>query len=256
MNRLHEKTILVGRSPLNDGLLIAVNGSTKVAKVACTVPPTVSRCQPEVAAAHLNLYVDAQGNIKATNVKAQNCTFVNGIAIKTIAVKSSDVVELGQDHFRVGVQQILNAATSVLPKPVQQYNIFHLHRVWNDYKDGLKDIQNKRNKMAMQQRMPMMFSMGGGILGASLGLVWPQMQQYGFIVSAIGFILMFYFMFRNPVQDINDEKETLDRKLENLYVCPNPNCGKSLPAKDLNYIKRQFDMHCPYCKCQYIDKPM
>ncbi|MDE6028154.1 MAG: hypothetical protein K2G23_08790, partial [Muribaculaceae bacterium] len=40
---------------------------------------------------------------------------------------------------------------------------------------------------------------------------------------------------------------------DDAWVCPNPECGHSLMAKNYRMLVRNFQS-CPYCKCKYIEK--
>ncbi|MGN0223541.1 MAG: hypothetical protein ACI4AM_05905 [Muribaculaceae bacterium] len=274
MKRLYGKTILVGRSQQGNMLNVNVVGTNKVGVINRPVPGSVSRLQPAEQKAHLCLTIDPSGNIKAKNLKEANCTYVNRLEISTKTVKTNDILELGKDHFQIAVQDILNAAKQLVPNPVPvppvpnpvpgpvpkpdkpkpTYNVHHLRRIWDDYKEKCKDIQVRRTKAMRNQRLPMLFSMGGGTLGFILACIDERLRNVGGITSIIGFCLMFFFWFRDPTLRLTEEKEQLDKDLEHMYLCPNPECNKMLPMKDIDFILRQYDHKCPYCKCNYVDK--
>lgn len=271
MERLNGKTILVGRSQQGNVLHISIAGINKVGVINRSVPGSVSRLNPATHSAHLSLTIDASGNIKAQNFKDANCTYVNHQEISSKVVMPNDVVELGKDHFQVTVQDILNAAKQLVPgqtpipganpvpsapeKSKPTYNVHHLFHVWNDYKEKCKDIQVRRTKAMRYQRLPMLFSMGGGALGIALATCFGEsFKGFGGIISIIGFGLMVFFWLRDPTLKLTEEKEQLDKDMERMYLCPNPDCNKMLPMKDMDFIMRQYDNKCPYCKCNYVDK--
>ncbi len=263
MERLNGKTILVGRSQQGNVLHINIAGINKVGVINRSVPGSVSRLNPAAHSAHLSLTIDASGNIKAQNLKDSNCTYVNHLEISSKVVMPNDVVELGKDHFQVAVQDILNAAKQLVPNPRSSdpekskptYNVHHLFRVWNDYKEKCKDIQIRRTKAMRYQRLPMLFSMGGGALGIALATCFGEsFKEFGGGISIIGFGLAIFFWLRDPTLTFTEEKEQLDKDMERMYLCPNPDCNKMLPLKDMDFILRQYDHKCPYCKCNYVDK--
>ena len=277
MKRLYGKTILVGRSQQGNVLNVNIVGTNKVGVINRTVPGSVSRLKPAEQSAHLCLSIDGAGNIKVQNLKDANCTFVNGLEISSKAVQPGTVLELGKNHFQIAVQDILNASKQLIPapgavtppiqQPIQQphtqkaeekpkptFNVHHLRHIWDDYKEKCKDIQIRRTKAMRNQRLPMLFSMGGGALGIGLAFIDESLRNVGAITTFIGFGLMFYFWFRDPTLRLTEEKEQLDKDLEHMYLCPNPECNKMLPMKDIDFILRQYDHKCPYCKCNYVDK--
>lgn len=273
MKRLNGKTILVGRSQQGNVLNVGILGTNKVAVINRTVPDSVSRLNPATHSAHLSLTIDASGNIKAQNLKDANCTYVNGLEIGSKIVQPGAALELGKNRFQITVQEILNVAKQLIPgavpnppvppvpNPVPKqdktkptYNVHHLRRIWDDYKEACKDIQVRRIEAMRKQRLPMLFSMGGGALGVCLAFINESLKNVGAITTIIGFGLAFYFWFRDPTMKLTEEKERLDKDLEHMYLCPNPDCNKMLPMKDIDFILRQNDHKCPYCKCHYVDK--
>lgn len=251
---------------LNVGIL----GTNKVAVINRTVPDSVSRLNPATHSAHLSLTIDASGNIKAQNLKDANCTYVNGLEISSKTVQPGAALELGKNRFQITVQEILNVAKQLIPGAVPNppvpsgpnpepkpdkptYNVHHLRRIWNDYKAACKQIQIERIIAQRKQRLPFILS---AIIGIPLSILASKTQieclpWIGGLITA-GF--MAYFMFRDPSIELTEKKEQLDKDLEHMYLCPNPDCNKMLPMKDIDFILRQYEHKCPYCKCSYVDK--
>ena len=276
MKRLYGKTILVGRSQQGNVLNVNIVGTNKVGVINRTVPGSVSRLKPAEQSAHLCLSIDGAGNIKAQNLKDANCTFVNGLEISSKAVQPGTVLELGKNHFQIAVQDILNATKQLIPapgavtppiqQPIQQphtqkaedkpkptYNVHHLRRIWDNYKAACKQIQVERIIAQRKQRLPFILS---AIIGIPLSILASKTQieclpWIGGLITA-GF--MAYFMFRDPSIELTEKKDQLDKDLEHMYLCPHPECNKMLPMKDIDFILRQYDHKCPYCKCNYVDK--
>ena len=83
--RLFGKTILIGREPINNRLLVSLNHNGKnyfapIGQPGC-VPDCVSRCIPNENKAHCRLNIDPTGTMTIENVKAENITFVDGTQI-------------------------------------------------------------------------------------------------------------------------------------------------------------------------------
>lgn len=272
MKRLYGKKILVGRSQQGNVLNVNVVGINKVGVINRTVPGSVSRLVPEAGTAHLSLTIDDKGCIKAQNLKDANCTYVNGQEIRTKTVMPDAVLELGNNRFQISVQDILNAATKLVgqklvpkpdPDPKPTFNVHHLRRIWDDYKAACKQIQIERIIAQRKQRLPLIAS--GGISAITTMAAWfggsnsvdgkPTIFQIiAGLVAITSFIFLVYFMFRDPSIELTEKKEQLDKELEHMYVCPNPECNKMLYMKDIDFILKQYEHKCPYCKCNYVDK--
>ena len=127
--RLFGKTILIGREPINNRLLVSLNHNGKnylaqIGQQGC-VPDCVSRCIPNENKAHCRLNIDPTGTMTIENVKAENITFVDGTQIMKKRVAESNVVEMGKYKHKVTVAEIINAATLIAAKviPGQANNV-------------------------------------------------------------------------------------------------------------------------------------
>ena len=127
--RLFGKTILIGREPINNRLLVSLNHNGKnylaqIGQQGC-VPDCVSRCIPNENKAHCRLNIDPTGTMTIENVKAENITFVDGTQIMKKRVAESNVVEMGKYKHKVTVAEIINAATLIAAKviPGQTNNV-------------------------------------------------------------------------------------------------------------------------------------
>ena len=110
---LRGTTILVGRDPYSDSLLVSaiIKGKRKETTLtACSnVPRNVSRCNPGENIAHCKLTIDERGIITVTNLKSSNKTFVNNIEIVTKRIDENDTIGLGGGKFPVAVKSIIDA---------------------------------------------------------------------------------------------------------------------------------------------------
>lgn len=271
MKRLYGKTILVGRSlkPQNNEhqLHITILGTNKIGVIKCSVPETVSRLDPLAGTAHLSIEVDNQGNLKATNLKAQNYTYVNALPIKSKTISQSDTLELSPRHFKIEVDKIIKTALSLIPAvgPVlapgsgpkteqPTFNIHHLRHCWDDYKNAIKQLQIDRAKAMRHQRIPQAITMFGTVAGGVGAAISEDLRLVSIIFAAVSLVFTIIFLMRDNTAQFNDLKEKIEKDFEISYICPNPKCCKTLPSKDIDYILRQFDEKCPYCKCHYSDK--
>ena len=114
MKILHNKTILIGREPGNNRLMLAIKAADgiKVATIggAGSVPNSVSRCIPVNNMAHCKLDIDATGNIRLTNMKEENVTYVGNNEVMSKNVSENSTISLGRDKFPIGIGEILKAS--------------------------------------------------------------------------------------------------------------------------------------------------
>ena len=172
---LKGKKIWVGKDPTKSRLqvYVMINGQPKSALIGTegSVPSSVSRCVPEQQAAHITLEISQEGAISVTNLKPQNVSYVNGIEILTKRVSGNDTLELGKDRFPIQVSIILSIAEKIIlasggAKEKQTFNIAPLEKVWNVYHDKGISLQRQAKQQAVQARIPMFFTMGGGAISS------------------------------------------------------------------------------------------
>ncbi len=267
MQHLKGKSILIGKDPLHGKLTVAIVGSNLKTAIGPenSVPPTVSRCIPEQNIGHARLSIDNSGNIMLTNLKPQNVTYVNGSAVLSKQIDKDTIIELGAKHFQVSLTAILSnarmlvlssdakAASDIPPvPPTPQSNTFHiayLEDIWNQYEAEIERIQNKQKRNNTIRALQGVLSMSGiviGVITAACGFA-----PIGIILSSVALIIgIISFIFTKNDTSAEDRKQALDT-LEDNYLCPNPNCRKSLPTKRYKWIKLNYTT-CSYCKAKFI----
>lgn len=191
-------------------------------------------------------------------MKSQNATFVNGSEIESKRISPSNSVELGKDHFGVNMSLILETAKK-LATPVHQqmkkpdtpktgiYNIVHLGHVWNDLIAKRKEVQ------ARQKRINLVRSGCGVFTMCAMPCIF-LFGPIGYVLTAIGIIGNIYSFVGLKNDDASDVLERLNEDFQDRYVCPNPDCNKFLGNMSYRLLKKQYSMHCPYCKCEFIEK--
>lgn len=260
MDSLKGHTILIGKEPGHGRLLVALAGNGRTAAIGLpgSVPASVSRCKPAEGIAHARVSIDPEGNIILSNMKSQNATFVNGSEIESKRISPSNSVELGKDHFGVNMSLILETAKK-LATPVHQqmkkpdtpktgiYNIVHLGHVWNDLIAKRKEVQ------ARQKRINLVRSGCGVFTMCAMPCIF-LFGPIGYVLTAIGIIGNIYSFVGLKNDDASDVLERLNEDFQDRYVCPNPDCNKFLGNMSYRLLKKQYSMHCPYCKCEFIEK--
>lgn len=273
MDKLKGKTILIGKEPGEGRLLITIEGNGKKAAIGApgSVPDCVSRCRQAEGVAHVKITVDRNGNMVLTNMKPANVTFVNGKEILSKHVNVSDTVELGKDHFRINLPVIVDTAkkmTAVVnpgpkpgpapdshsgpspkpnPKPVKKFNISHLEREWNRLQNKKKEIRAKQKKINLVRSGCGLFTM------CAMPCIF-MFGPVGYVLTGIGIIGNLYSFIGLKNDNTSDVLEQLNEEFQDRYVCPNPDCNKFLGNISYKLLKKQHSMHCPFCKCEYIEK--
>ncbi len=256
MQRLKEKTILIGKEPSQGRLLIAMklNGQYKVAALgaAGSVPNSVSRCNPAEEIAHCKIVTDANGSMTITNLKPQNMTYVNGseILAKKITMESS--VALGKDMFQIDLAAVMDAAlklvSSVPPPPV---SIKHLETVWSEYESTNEAIAQRQQEKGRRRMLPM-------IIGSVSGLVAPLLAAVSssstlFVTAPISIIsFVIYFKIYNEKDTTLEERKAAQDALIDNYVCPHEHCRHYVGQQPYKVLRQ--NKKCPYCGGGWIEK--
>ena len=252
--RLKGRTILIGRDPAQAKLMLAmdVDGGMKMGTIgqAGEVPASVSRCLPAAGTAHCSIMIDQEGIITLNNLNDRNATRVGGVVAKTKRVTESSAVTLGKDGYQVNVGTLLKASALLVGPPV--YSISGLEAVWNEYDDGLSDLQKSNNRMNIICSVPLFFTFASGAVTAIAKMnEWPEWVSIlttaltiaGFVMFIAGLVMR--LKFGGGVQ----KKKDLNKKFHNSYVCPNPDCQRFVGNQPYDDLKKSTA--CPYCKCKW-----
>ncbi len=262
MDNLKGKTIFIGRDPNQSRLLITVSGKGAVIGNANSVPNTVSRCANGTA--HAKIDIDQNGKMKITNLKPANATFVGGVEISSKHIELNSKVELGKDCFAIYVNRVIKAAEILVgvgtpppPSPsLKKYDITPLKYVWKEYHDNSIEMRKRQKKLGILSRVPMFFTIGSGALTALVRLfnLPSGIVAFGCVMFFCGIIMLIYSFIKSKNDNTIEEMDELTEKFQERYVCPNPDCHKFLGNMSYKLLKNQYNMHCPYCKCEWVEK--
>lgn len=254
MEKLKGKAILIGKEPGQGRLLIAIQGNEKSVAIGSlgSVPACVSRCKPAEGIAHAKIIVDQAGNMILTNMKSQNVTFVNGSEIASKRVSFNNTIELGKDKFKIDLPIIIETAKKLIvmgtsKEPGKKFNISHLERVWNDLQTQKKAIQAKQKKINLVRS-------GCGLFTLCAMPCIFMFGPIGYVLTGIGIVGNLYSFIGLKNDNTTDVIDKLNEDFQDSYVCPNPDCNKFLGNISYKLLKKQYSMHCPYCKCEYVEK--
>ncbi len=264
MDRLYGKTLLIGKAPGQSKLCIGVlaEGNPKVAMVSTPtpVPNSVSRCKPAEGVAHCKIVIDLSGNIVITNLKPANVTYVDGMEIVSKKITTSSSVSLGKDKYPLDLAIVFGTAIRLesgakagqasrqapAQGPQKSYDITHLEKVWDDFRA-------KNKKLLENSKRVNLIRSGCGIFTMCAMPCIYFLGPIGYVLTAIGAIGNIYSFVGFKKDNTKEEQEKLVEELQEKYICPNPDCHKYLGNYSYKFVKKQYSMHCPYCKCEYTE---
>lgn len=254
MQRLYGKSILIGRDAQTSRLLFVVQGGGQskagIMGNPASVPGSVSRCLPAEGAGHCRIDVSGNGQLTITNLKSANVTRVGGAEVFTKRITPDREVTLGADNYRLPLAQLITAAQNLCgPVPEKPCNIRHLEDVYNQYHDALIEIQKRQRTQALLGRLPILFSMVGGLLSTlATSQNWSDsVRIICYLFTAISVLVMIYSMIVTKTDKSIEDREKVTEYLQDNYVCPK--CGRYLPVTPYKLMKKQYQMKCPHPGC-------
>lgn len=232
--------IIIGREGESSRLhLVGSGNKEKFIGYPGSVPRSVSRT-------HCKLTVDEKLNMSVTNLKAENSTFVNGVAVLSKHITAKDVVELGGDRYRLDVEAVLKAFGGNLPRI---YSIKHLEQVWNHYHDTKLNVQIKERRANAIRSVSGIFSM----MSIACGFIPGIDMTFRIVLYAVALLLGIYFFFGSYRSSSETPKflDDLDRQFHDDYVCPNPECHHFMGYQPYKELKKNGG--CLYCKALFTE---
>ena len=210
--------------------------------------------EPTVSRKHCRVTVTPEGAITIENLSDYG-TKVDGVnIIKTTATLESEI-ELGP-VFKASLREIigdvgtngstLKASGDNKKDETQTFNISHLKHIWENF--NTTNIEN-----AEKQRKINLTRTGLGIFTMCAMPTCFFLGPIGYAITAVGVIGNLYsFVGMKNSESIIDRQKRQDA-FDEAWVCPNPECNRTLPAKNYKMLVRNLPS-CPYCKAKYIEK--
>ena len=226
--------------------------------------------EPTVSRKHCKITKNSNGTYTVENISDYG-TKVNGVSIIRTSATLDSILELGPT-FKATLRELIGepktAPTSSerqeaprVSKPqhtpnqpktvVKTYNISHLKYVWDDYNNKNIEFQEKQRKINLTRTglgiftmcaMPTIFFLG------PLGLA-----GLGYCLTGVGIIGNIYSFVGLKNSENTQERQQRQEAFDDAWVCPNPDCGRTLLAKNYKMLVKNHQS-CPYCKCKYIEK--
>lgn len=256
MERLKNKTILIGRDPGISNLLVFIKESKKSIALGKpgSVAYSVSRCRPDECVAHAKIEIDENGEMTLYNMNSSNSTFVDGVEISICRINVNSNIELGKDHFKLKLSSIIDT----VKKNVSAFSvdISHLKKVWEKFDSELDRIVEEQQNMSKKRMLPIMVSSASGILSGVGALV--SLSTLWVTLPVTGVVSFLYFKNYNAKDTTYDDKRKANNEFQQNYVCPECNHFFGNLSYDLlkNQLRNPKDqkMYCPKCKCELIEK--
>lgn len=217
-----------------------------------------------VSGKHLKLTTMSDGNVQVEDLGSTNGTFIDGVRIIKKVVSRNTVVRMGTTFtFRInevlpevkttGEQSVgSRVASPIPPKPVAEYSIVYLEKVWNDYDQALIDIREKTQNIGKKRMLPMMLSMASAALSPILAMALSLQTLYITVPIALICLIMYIQAYNQKDTSAEDMKVAKANYIKH-YVCPNPECHHYVGSLGEYLILKQ-NTNCPYCKCKWTIK--
>lgn len=276
MNNLYNKTILIGREPGANRLLIAINvdGAVKLGTIGenDSVNRSVSRCRPGENMAHCMIEVSDAGAMKVVNINDSNMTYVDGALVESKRVTADCKLELGCEKYPVKVKDILNVAKEIVlvkqevkkepnvpdaasksrqADDADSFSIKGLEKVWNDHNANLKRLQKEQKRLGLIKGMYLPCTLVSSAVGFFASNLGSGVMLVSYFLYALAAAALFYGLYKTFTDKSLEIREKLNDEFIDNYSCPNPKCGHfmgNLPYKVLRQNK-----NCPYCRCKFTE---
>lgn len=132
---------------------------------------------------------------------------------------------------------------------VKRFRTNHLKRLWEDYEAHNLELATSQHKINLTRTGLGIFTMCAMPTIFFLGPV-------GYVLTGVGVLGNLYsFMGMKSVDTPAIRKQRQDEFEEN-WVCPNPDCGHTLMARNYRALLRDYirpGNPCPFCKCKYTE---
>lgn len=218
---------------------------------------------PTVSREHCRVTANGDGTFTIENL-SQSGTKVDGRDIIRTTAKLNSRIQLGQS-FSATLAELIGAPTQNRQVNVQKmppetnqtanaqneqqakvYNISHLRVVWENYNQANIEIADKQRKVTLIRT-------GLGIITMCAMPTIFLFGTIGYIFTGLGVIGNIYSFAGMKNAESAEEKQHRQDEFDDAWVCPNPSCRRTLPAKNYKMLVRNYQS-CPYCKCKYVEK--
>lgn len=222
----------------------------------------LSITEPTVSRRHCRVTTNGDGTYTIENL-SQNGTKVDGVDIIRTTVRPDSRIQLGP-RFSATLAELIGSAASInvvrqsqrsemsyqpsvnVKNDVRTFNISHLRRVWDDFNQENIEMSRKQQKVNLIRT-------GFGIFTMCATPTIFLLGPVGYLFTGIGILGNIYSFVGMKNAETAEEKQGRQDTFDEAWVCPNPDCGRTLLAKNYKLLLRNYQS-CPYCKCKYVEK--
>ncbi len=201
-----------------------------------------------VSRKHCKVTPNADGTYTIENLSPSG-TRVDGQEIIRTTAKPSSRLQLGQS-FSATLGELLGQVgqPSAAPKAeAKSFRITHLKPVWEEFNRKNLENASRQQHLNLIRGSLGIFTMGGIIVTS---LVTPAL---GLSLTGIGLAGTIYSFVGLKNIESPEQKQKRQDEFDDKWVCPNPQCRHSLPAKNYKKLVNDYKS-CPFCRCDYISE--
>lgn len=211
-----------------------------------------------VSRRHCKITDNGNGQYTVENLSPAG-TIVNGHKIVRTVVTADTVLQLGPE-FRATVRELVGVAerrpvptpnpfpvNPPIPTPAADkvFSISHLEGIWEEFNETNITLMEQRRRVNLIRIITSGFSM------ASI-LIWHLFGWVGMAMTIIGICGMVYSFFGLKRDETPREQQERQEDFDAKWICPNPECKRSLPAKNYRLLVMNHKK-CPYCGCRFVE---
>lgn len=227
--------LVIGKDVETSKLKVVAGSQVKLLGEPASVPDDVSR-------QHCKLVFIDENTLVITNLKAYNSTWVNGIGVQSMGISVNDRVELGPSHYLLPLAEIVKMCRPNIA------DIRPLKKINEDYNQKLINIRKRQQRNNLIARVPMVFTMLGGLIAAITSQNRNQVVMWVTIsLTFIALIIMVYGFILIGADKSVEKQEELKKWYQRTYICPK--CGHFMGFQDYDVLAQ--GNNCPYCKAKY-----
>ena len=214
--------------------------------------------EPTVSRRHCKVTINEDGTFTIENLSDTTYTKVDGIEIVRTSASLESMIELGP-IFKAPLKDLIGEQVAPKQHPttpkssitapestVKTYNIAHLQRVWDDFNQTNLNIAEQQRKINLKRT-------GFGIFTMCAMPTIFFLGPIGYILTGIGILGNIYSFVGMKNSETPTERQQRQDAFDAAWVCPNPDCGRTLPAKNYRLLARNYPS-CPHCKCKYVER--
>ncbi|MDE5857650.1 MAG: FHA domain-containing protein [Muribaculaceae bacterium] len=205
---------------------------------------------PTVSRKHCKVTDNGDGTFTIENLSSLG-TKVDGVDIVRKTANINSILQLGPT-FSASLGDLIgqgNSQPQISESSLNEtktFDISHLKEVWESFNNKNIQIANSQRQINLIRGLLGIFTMGAMPTIFFLGPI-------GYILTGIGVVGNFYSFVGMKNVETAEEKQCRQDEFDDKWICPNPDCGRSLIARNYRLLIRNYQS-CPYCKCKYVEK--